>query len=48
VQVYLFISIDTHVIGGCEGGKSRLTEAQKERRALTQKIELIELRVDMC
>jgi hypothetical protein len=30
------------LLGGCESGKSRLTEAQKERRALTQKIELIE------
>lgn len=30
------------LLGGCDGGNSRLTEAEKERRALTQKIELVE------
>lgn len=30
------------LLGGCDGGKSRLAEAEKERRALTQKIELVE------
>jgi parvulin-like peptidyl-prolyl isomerase len=30
------------LFGGCDGGKSRLSEAEKERRALTQKIELVE------
>jgi parvulin-like peptidyl-prolyl isomerase len=30
------------LLGGCDSGNSRLTEAQKERQALTQKIELVE------
>ncbi len=30
------------LLGGCDGSKSRLAEAEKERRALTQKIELVE------
>jgi len=30
------------LIGGCDGGNSRLTDAQLERRAVTQKIELVE------
>jgi len=30
------------LLGGCDGGKSRLTEAEMERRALTQEIELVE------
>ncbi|OHB81705.1 MAG: hypothetical protein A2Z38_03145 [Planctomycetes bacterium RBG_19FT_COMBO_48_8] len=30
------------LLGGCDGGKSRLTDAELERRTLTQKIELVE------
>jgi len=30
------------LLAGCHGGKSRLTEAELERRTLTQKIELVE------
>jgi len=30
------------LFGGCDGGNSRLTEAEQERRALAQRIELVE------
>jgi len=43
--MYRYICLSVLIImllGGCDGGKSRLAEAEKERRALTQKIELVE------
>lgn len=43
--MYRYICLSVLIIMllvGCDGGKSRLAEAEKERRALTQKIELVE------